>query len=311
MDSKVSIVIASYNMVHLIHETIASIMAQSYANKEVILYDDCSTDGTSDINWDIYKIHVPVTYVKGEKNLGVGNAFNEGIKRATGDYIVLMCADDLFCNPHVISDIVTIFDDLPSVGHVTRFYHQFVDGYKGPVRAWRSPNPIIQANNPSGLAFRKSALKVPRKFEVYHQCSNRMFIETSYLVSEVIKAGWKTGWLYYDAIAARVHASTSTQCGYWLKRCISSPVEDWVSIGGKEILRDFTSFIQIRNGFNLKFLLREIGLFIKMRPINLLYPQFWFFALVAILTPRSILRGIPLFYRHRIGRFFTCEVKRI
>ena len=301
MVKKVSVCIASYNMAHLLPETIDSILGQNYDKSamEIVIYDDCSTDNTQQLYGQCN-----FKYIKGEKNLGVGAGFNEAIKHATGDYIVLMCADDLFLSRHVISDIVKVFNECPTVGHVTRYYYQFVHGHNGPVRAWRSSNPIVQANNPSGLAFRKSVFSTAR-------CSNKMFIETSYLVSLVIKAGWRVGWLYYDAIGARVHSSTSTQKGYWLKWRVSSPVEDWVSIGGKEILRDFTSFIQIKNGFTMKALLQEIGLFIKLRPLNILHPAFWFWALVAILTPRPILRQLPLFYRHRIGRYFTKEIKRI
>lgn len=304
MAKKVSVCIATYNMAHLIHETMASIIGQDYPNKEVIVYDDCSTDNTSEIYWDMYKLYAPVAYIKGGKNLGVGDGFNEAIKYATGDYIVFLCADDLFLSRYVISDIVRIFDECPTVGHVSRFYYQFIHGYSGPVRAWRSLNPIIQANNPSGLAFRKSVFSTAR-------CSNKMFVETSYLVSRVLKTGWDYGFLYYDAIGARVHTSTSTQKGYWLKRRVSSPVEDWVSIGGKEILKDYTSLVQIKNGFTMKALLQEIGLFIKLRPLNLLAPGFWFFAIVTLVTPRFILRHLPAFYRHRISRHFVKEIKRI
>ena len=307
MSKKISVVISSYNMAHLIEETLVSCQGQAYPDIEIIVYDDCSTDFTQ----QMFKFHDPrVKYIRGERNLGVGDGFNEAMKHATGEYLVLMCADDLFLSRYVLSDIAKIFDECPTIGHVSRYYYQFVHGYNGPVRAWRSQNPIIQANNPSGLAFRKSALLDPRYLGCYHKCSNHMFIETSYLVSQVLKAGWHHGFLYYDAIGARVHKSTSTQGGYWLKRCVSSPVQDWVSIGGKEILKDYCSFIQIKNGFNVPFLLKEIWLFIKLRPLNLLAPGFYFYALVALLTPRAILQHIPAFYRHRISRHFTQEIKR-
>ena len=299
LQEKVSIVIATYNMGHLIRDTIKSCLEQEYMNIEIIVYDDCSTDDTEEILNDV----AGISYHKAEKNSGVGAAFNAGIKIATGKYIVLMCADDLFTTKKYISDVVTVFQNHPQVVHVTRFYYQFIDGDQRPVRAWRDKNPIILANQPSGLAFRASALEGC-------ECSNRMFIETSYLAANVLKKG-QGAVLAYDAIAARVHASTSTRPGYWLKRRVSSPVMDWWEIGGKEIAEDYVSFIQIRNGFKMSAVFEEIRNFIKLRPINLLIPEFWFWSLVAVLTPRWLLIRLPGFYRKHIGRRITKEIKRL
>lgn len=298
---KVSVCIASHNMKDLLEETLDNVLRQDYTNMEVIVYDDASTDGTDQCEW--VNFNPIIQYFKGEENLGVGGAFTKAIGKSTGEYIVLMCADDKFTNEQVLSDMARIFDLGPRIGYIGRWYYQFVDGFKGPVRAWRTEDPIIQANNPSGLGFRRQAVKGLA-------FSNKMFIETSYMAKQVIDGGWDPYIIKYDTIAARVHASTSTRKGYWLKRRVSSPVEDWVSLGATGILQDYASFIQIKNGFTMKALFEEIGMFIKLRPLNLLAPGFWFYALVSILTPRFILRPIPLFYRHRIGRLFAKEVKR-
>jgi glycosyltransferase involved in cell wall biosynthesis len=311
---KISVVIATYNMRHLLKRTIESCCNQEYpaSNKkmdtrpylEVLIYDDCSTDGTEKDVWiKQYADHGYIKYYRGQTNKGVGGAFNEAIALATGDIIVLICSDDLFTHPKVLSDIAFVFKTCPTVGHVSRWDNQFVDGYEGAVRAWRTYNVLEQANNPSGLAFRREAL-------IDCKCSNHMFIETTQLVKQVLDAGWKYHILKYDTIAVRVHQSTSTQKGYWLKRRVSSPIADWVGLGCKDMLNDHTSLVQIKCNFTTKALLEEIGMFIKLRPSNLLMPGFWFYAVVSLLTPRFILRQIPQFYRHRIGRLFTKEVKR-
>jgi glycosyltransferase involved in cell wall biosynthesis len=297
---KVSIVISVYNMAHLIMQTVKTCLAQDYPEIELIIYDDCSTDGIQNIYWEAMR---KIKFHRGIKNLGVGSSFNAAIRLATGDIIVLMCADDLFTCKEVIKDIVYTFSINPRVGHVSRWYHQFIDGDPHPVRAWRTSDIIVQANNPSGLAFRREALE--GKY-----CSNKMFVETSSLVRDVSKDFWGTLILMYDTVAVRVHSSTSTQPGYWLKRRVSSPVMDWWAIGGAEIARDYVSFIQIKNGFKMSALWEEIYNFIKLRPANLLNPRFWFFAIVAVFTPRRILRKIPHWYRLHIGRRITKEVKR-
>lgn len=302
MSPFVSIVIATHNMGHLIRETLDSCRAQEYQNTEIIVYDDASTDGTENaFNWELAR--PKISYYRGKENKGVGRAFNCGINLANGEIIILMCADDLFTDKRVIGDIVNLFQSNLSIGHVSRWYHQFVGDDRRPVRAWRTVNPIVQANNPSGLAFRRKAL-------VGAECSNNMFIETSKLVNDVISNGWDHRIIKWDTIAVRVHPSTSTQRNYWLKRRVSSPVMDWHKIGGEEISRDYVSLVQIKNGFTVSAVWEEICNFVKLRPINLLHPSFWFFAIISLVTPRFILRRLPDIYRRKFGRLITKEVKR-
>lgn len=295
---KVSVCIATYNMGHLISETIENIKQQTHKDIEIIVYDDCSTDNTC----EVVKKH-DVTYIKGEENKGVGGAFNEAIAKATGEYVILMCADDLFLDTRFIEDVVCEFMSDYTVGHVTRYYSQFIDKSLKPVRSWRCNDPIVLANNPSGLAFRTISLYGCK-------CSNRMFIETSQLVHEVLSKGWKYRILRYDAIGARVHASTSTQAGYYLKRRVSSPVMDWHSIGGKSILKDYVSLVQISVNYKKSAVIEEIVNFIKLRPLNLLSPMFWFYSISTLILPRQILRNLPHIYRKYIGKLLTRECKR-
>ena len=119
----VSVVIATYNMGHLILETIDSCIQQRGVDLEIIVYDDCSTDGTEKIGLDK---HPMIKYIRGEENLGVGSAFNEAVRHATKQYILLMCADDLFTNENVLADMCYAMESHFSIGHVSRWYHQFV-----------------------------------------------------------------------------------------------------------------------------------------------------------------------------------------
>jgi len=299
-----SIVIATHNMGHLVWQTISTCIKQSYPYKEIILYDDCSTDNTQK-SAEVWEKCLPqIKYVRGEVNVGVGEAFNRGIAHASGDIIILMCADDLITDFRFVNDVVRIFEDNPGCGHVSRWYHQFVGSDRRPVRAWRTQSPFVQANNPSGLAFRRESI-------MGNRCSNNMFIETTQLVHDVImKDKWGYRILKWDAIAVRVHASTSTQPQYWLKRRVSSPVMDQVELGAKEIATDYVSLVQIKNGFTLQAVFEEIRNFIEIRPKNAWNPKFWFWAFVAIVTPRRVLRRLPDLYRRHIGRLITQEIKR-
>jgi glycosyltransferase involved in cell wall biosynthesis len=300
MPKKISFCIATYNMKHTLADTVSSILGQILPNYgiEIIIYDDCSTDGTEYIPW--IKTTPEIKYIRGVRNVGVGEGFNRAIEAAKGDYVMLMCADDLFTSVLSVNYMMSMFDD--TVGHVSRYYYQFVDGYDGPVRAWRSKNPFVLANNPSGLLFRKEALSNCK-------CSNKMFVETTQLVRQVIDKGWGYRILKWDAVAVRVHKSTSTQAGYWMKRRVSSPVLDQTGLGAADIATDFVSLIQIKRGFKVSAVLEEIVNFVKVRPMNLLNIKFWFWSIVSLIIPRSLAIKLPEFYRHRIGRLFTREIE--
>jgi hypothetical protein len=158
--------------------------------------------------------------------------------------------------------------------------------------------------------FRNAALMDSSRLGEYRQFSNKMFIESSYLAHAVLNDNWDYRILEYDAVAVRVHDSTSRERDYWLKRRVSSPVLDWASIGCPEIAKDYVSFIQIKNGFEMWAVWEEIRNFAKVRPWNLLNPKYYFWALVALLTPRRILRKLPPLYRSYIGRGITEIHKR-
>lgn len=300
MNAKVSICIAVHNQAHLLGEALVSCLKQDYKNFEIIVLDDASTDNPRSAILPFPEVKL----YRSETPSGTGGAFNKAMDYARGDYIVLLCSDDVFTDSRVLSDIVKIFDTMPKVAHVTRYYHQFIDGDRRPVRAWRCNDIIELANNPSGLAFRRTAIT---------RChlSNKMFVEASSLVACVMRNQANYSMIMpWDTVAVRIHQSISRSKDYYKKRWVSSPVEEWTKVGGKAIQHDFTSLIQIKNYFTTGAVLKECFNFIKLRPFTLLEPGFWFFGLISILTPRCMLMRIPDLYRRTIGRWTTKEVKR-
>lgn len=296
-----SIVIASHNMRHVLLETLKTCVDQDYSNLEIVILDDASTDGTDKIIKCIK--HPKIKYFRSKEPSGTGGAFNKAIFHANGKYLMLLCADDLITDKKLVSDLVDIFESNKNIGHISRYYHQFISGDRSPVRAWRSNDIIELANNPSGLAFRT---------ELIGSCelSNKMFVEASNLVSCVINKGCDYCIIPWDTVAVRIHQSISQNKNYYLKMWKSSPVEEWVKVGGNALLRDYTSLIQIKNNFQTRAVVNECANFIKYRPLSVLFPSFWFFAIISIFTPRCILRRIPDLYRRTIGKLTTKEIKR-
>lgn len=78
---------------------ISSVIKQSYENWELIIVDDCSTDGTYQVLEEFMKRtrdDKNIQLIRNKKNMGCYCSMNEGILRSTGDYITRIDSDDKF-----------------------------------------------------------------------------------------------------------------------------------------------------------------------------------------------------------------------
>lgn len=90
---KITTIITSLNSVKHIKNAIESFLIQNYIDKELIIFDGMSTDGTHDIIDFYQKQHHNIIWVK-EKDIGISDARNKAILHATGNYIGFLGADD-------------------------------------------------------------------------------------------------------------------------------------------------------------------------------------------------------------------------
>lgn len=92
---KVSIIIPLYNYVEYVLDTVFSCQQQKYGGEvEVIVVDDCSTDGSASKIKSIFGPSYPII-IRNQTNKGYSAAKNTGIRRSTGEFIVLLDADDM------------------------------------------------------------------------------------------------------------------------------------------------------------------------------------------------------------------------
>src|SRR5438093_11453615 len=90
---KISTVIILYNLEKYIEDAIQSVLSQIRQPDEIIVVDDCSTDGSADI---VNKYRDRVIYIKQEENIGnLRNALS-GLKAATGDIVAFLDGDDVW-----------------------------------------------------------------------------------------------------------------------------------------------------------------------------------------------------------------------
>jgi teichuronic acid biosynthesis glycosyltransferase TuaG len=93
----VSIVIPLFNAKDYIAETIESVLKQLYKNIELIVVDDCSTDGSYELVEDFSKRDSRVKLIRLEQNFGgPAKPRNIGVENSKGDYIAFLDADDIW-----------------------------------------------------------------------------------------------------------------------------------------------------------------------------------------------------------------------
>ena len=96
--SKLSIIIPAYNeasTIHLILQRIEEVELVNGIGKELIIVDDCSTDGTPESIQNFMDAHpgMNIQLFLQEKNKGKGAALHEGISKASGEYLIIQDAD--------------------------------------------------------------------------------------------------------------------------------------------------------------------------------------------------------------------------
>ena len=88
-----SIIIPVYNEKKTIQIIIEKVIRFKELEKEVIVVDDCSTDGTSEILQLLSKKYSEIRYLKNEKNLGKGAAIRKALEIITKDIVIIQDAD--------------------------------------------------------------------------------------------------------------------------------------------------------------------------------------------------------------------------
>ena len=110
---QISVVMSVYNGGKYVREAVESILNQTFTDFELIVIDDGSTDGTSEIlaSYNDSRIILLIN----EKNIGLPASLNKGISVARGDYIARMDADDV-CLPERFGLQVKFLDNHPEIG---------------------------------------------------------------------------------------------------------------------------------------------------------------------------------------------------
>lgn len=92
----ISVVLLTYNHVHLIESTVSSIIKQSISGYEIIISDDCSTDGTWELLMQMVKKYPDIKCIQTPKNMGMAGNANFAINQSNREFIALLHHDDIY-----------------------------------------------------------------------------------------------------------------------------------------------------------------------------------------------------------------------
>ena len=106
----VSVICLSYNHEAYVVEALNSVINQTYSNIELLIADDCSSDYSVGVIQDWLQHHPNVYFLANEKNLGNTKTFNQLAKKAKGEFIIDLAADDVLL-PNCIEKQVTTFQN--------------------------------------------------------------------------------------------------------------------------------------------------------------------------------------------------------
>src|SRR5438445_1955260 len=104
---KISVVTPSFNSVRTIRETLESVKRQDYPHVEHLVIDGGSTDGTLEVVKEYSKV-----ICISEKDEGHYHAMDKGTRRATGDVVNILNADDCY-RPGVLTEVDSSFEKNP------------------------------------------------------------------------------------------------------------------------------------------------------------------------------------------------------
>lgn len=209
MCPKISIITVTYNSAKTVEETILSILRQKYPNLEYIIVDGASKDNTLEII-NRYKEHI--TTIISEPDNGISDAFNKGVKIASGDLIGLINSDDV-----MVSGALQIVADA---------YDPAYDVYRGHTILWDDINGTKLSMKPSmsyGVNCKwNGSVNHPSTFiskRAYNICG---FYNTDYRYSmdidmlyRLYNQGLKAKYINKDLVLFRIGGETSS---LWAKK---------------------------------------------------------------------------------------------
>ena len=250
------------------------------------------------------------------------------VNRCDEEFIFLLAQDDVL-SPIAIESCVKALNDFPKANAVSRPYYWFDESLNSPIRQipnfdsslpelvtadsewWKIERALVAASQLTGLMYRRSGLREP--------FVNSIFPAHIYPLAGALRDGGVV-YLPYPTVAVSIeHSQTRTLSSIYRE----SPAMAWITLYKKVFAEDkfktvrkngvkkhmgknFVGLIQIRSFGRYRYFLRELGVMIYARRMNIVDPRFVLTAIgLAVLPRRLTIFLVSNFKSKVIGKTLT------
>ncbi|MBD2200065.1 MULTISPECIES: glycosyltransferase family 2 protein [Calothrix] len=190
--AKVSVIVPVYQVEKYIHETISSILQQTWQDFELLIIDDESRDRSIEICREFTDSRIKII---SQKNRGLAGARNTGIRHAQGEYLAFLDSDDLWL-PQKLEKHLHHLENNPTIG-ISFSRSAFIDEQGKPLGIYQMPklknisasdlfcrNPI---GNGSAVVIRREVLQEIKFAETVDGVLEDWYFDESFRQSEDIE----------------------------------------------------------------------------------------------------------------------------
>ena len=111
MQRSLSVIIPNYNNGRYLPKCLDSVLMQTYPVREIIVFDDASTDLSKEILKDYEKRYPAIKAIYSNENVGVSIARDTAIKKVTADYVTMLDADDFYWDQDKLAREMDLVND--------------------------------------------------------------------------------------------------------------------------------------------------------------------------------------------------------
>jgi glycosyltransferase involved in cell wall biosynthesis/GT2 family glycosyltransferase len=222
--SSVAVIIANYNYRRFVVEAIESVLAQTMPPDEILVIDDCSTDGSEEV---IQRYAGRVRFVRNDQNLGIVANFNKAVGLTASTYVAILGADNRMRSDYVerckaaldrSQDVGVVYTDMLLFGWRAKLIADRVGAEqvgesvveRWPIFLWRFPEPTpeVRANFDKVNFIHGSSMYRRQAYDEaggYQDCTGP---EDHDLFKRMLANGWRAERSPHPLIEYRQHSVT-------------------------------------------------------------------------------------------------------
>lgn len=160
MSADVSIVLVTYNREKFLPRTLDCILSQTYSDFNLLICDDCSTDGTEAVCREYLKHDSRIRYYRNAQNLGMPGNLNTGISRTQSEFIANLHDGDIYY-PSLIEKWRAALLENPTAGFVFNIYRHLSHDGVSSGQTDRFPGLMAGSEFLENVCFQDPELECP------------------------------------------------------------------------------------------------------------------------------------------------------